>query len=466
MPEDEKQFVPITQAEANYVELSPKLGKGQACATCRFFLAPMTCSIIENFPKAIQNTGYCDRFEEGVGKDANTEMLDAITEGVAEGVAEAIEEYGMMEMSTDKQGDSHTDKQSAPGVRGVLKSIFNFWRSDGELPAFKALGDGYWFASYSNNFEDVEKEILSMDAHDRYLARLDSGLVPLPELWFMHTKGTRHGQALHVWRQGHVMMAVGKFDETPLGVSLEKYYLKAKSDDIKLSHGFVYPVKWGKVKQGDIYIYEDYNTYEITTLPKDYARPANPYTNSFLAVQEIKAMPMNDNTRAALLKATGNEKLVAELESISNNAEAQGEKVAELGVAMKAFDDLLPENKQEKDAEEVASVDAGLLEQVILNQKSQQDVQDKLMAIMEQVPAVMKSYEDRIKQLQDNVKEKDAILNAVPKSVASGTAQASQLEASEKSAALDELTERKAGESNEPEDAIARMERLAKDGRL
>jgi hypothetical protein len=465
MAETDKQFVPITQAEANYVELSPSLGKGQACATCRFFIAPSTCSLIENFPKAIQNTGYCDRFEEGVGRDAQNDMVDAISEGVAEGVSEALEEYSMMEMSADNLGDEHA-KKGAPGVRSVIRNIFNFWRSDGELPAFKALGDGYWFASYSNNFEDVDKEILSLDAHDRYLARVHAGLVPLPELWFMHTKGTRHGEALHVWRQGHVMMAVGTFDETPLGASLEKYYLKAKAEDIKLSHGFLYPVKWGKRKMGDLYIYEDYNTYEITTLPASYARPANPYTNSFLAVQEIKAMPMTEKTREALLHAGVNEKLVTELEGIANNSEAQGEKVAELGVAMKAFDDLLPDNKQQKDAEEVESVDASLLEQVILNQKSQQDVQDKLLAIMEQVPAAMKSYEDKIKQLQDSVKDKDAQLNAVPKSVAAGNADASKLNGQEIAEAVNELEERKSGASNEPEDAISKMDRLAKEGRL
>jgi hypothetical protein len=190
---EEKQFVPITQAEANYVELSPSLGKGQACATCRFFLAPSTCSLIENFPKAIQNTGYCDRFEEGVGRDAGDDMVDAISEGVAEGVSEALEEYGMMEMSADNLGDEHA-KKGAPGVRSVIRNIFNFWRSDGELPAFKALGDGYWCASYSNNFEDVDKEILSLDAHDRYLAAYTLDLYPCPNCGLCTQKGRDTGK--------------------------------------------------------------------------------------------------------------------------------------------------------------------------------------------------------------------------------------------------------------------------------
>jgi vacuolar-type H+-ATPase subunit I/STV1 len=160
--------------------------------------------------------------------------------------------------------------------------------------------------------------------------------------------------------------------------------------------------------------------------------------------------------------------LVTELEGIANNSEAQGEKVAELGVAMKAFDDLLPENKQEEkqDAGEVASVDASVLEALIIGQKSQQDVQDKLLAIVEQVPAVMKSYEDKIKQLQDSVKDKDAQLNAVPKSVAAGNADASKLNGQEIAEAVNELEERKSGASNEPEDAISKMDRLAKEGRL
>jgi hypothetical protein len=174
MATTEKQFTPITQDEAGYVELATTYG--EACATCRFFIGGQSaCALIENEPKPILPTGYCNRYEEGVGQDGQVDTMEELIEAMSGEI-----EVDVMEMSTDKHGDEHA-KKGAPGVRSVIRNIFNFWRSDGELPAFKALGDGYWFASYSNNFEDVDKEILSLDAHDRYLARVHAGLVPLPE---------------------------------------------------------------------------------------------------------------------------------------------------------------------------------------------------------------------------------------------------------------------------------------------
>jgi hypothetical protein len=461
MPEEEKQFVPITQAEAGYVELSPSLGKGQACATCRFFLAPSTCSLIENFPKAIQNTGYCDRFEEGVGRDAQNDMVDAISEGVAEGVSEALEEYGMMEMSADNLGDSHA-KQRAPGMLSVLSSIWNTWRKGDSVPAFKDLGDGWWFASYTNNFEDVEKEILSMEAHDRYLARVQNGFVPMPDLWLMHTRGTKHGQAEWVWRQGHVMLAVGKYTQDKFGAAMRKYYSKSKPDDNELSHGFIYP-RWAKTDDG---VYLDYNTYEISVLPKGYATPANQYT-SFLAVEDYKAMPVDDRTRDFLREKVGDEKLIALIEDNANRSEKQAERAEEFGAVYKEMVDLRnpqPET-QEKDAD-YNSVDDATLEAIFMQQKAQMDMTDKLLAMVEEMPVVIKSYEEKIKFLESTIKDKDAQLNAVPKSVAAGNADASKLNGQEIAEAVNELEERKSGASNEPEDAISKMDRLAKEGRL
>jgi hypothetical protein len=45
-------------------------------------------------------------------------------------------------------------------------------------------------------------------AHEEYVDRVQKGLVPMPELWTWHTKGTRHGQADVVWKAGGFLLAL------------------------------------------------------------------------------------------------------------------------------------------------------------------------------------------------------------------------------------------------------------------
>lgn len=193
------------------------------------------------------------------------------------------------------------------------------------LSVFKGLdGRYYWHSRHSNNFIDREKEILPESSHIAYEARVDMGLVPPPELWSWHTGGSRQGVAERVFYDNHIMNAVGVFDDTPEGETARKFY-ERNAGKIELSHGFTFP-KWA-LKDG---IYEEYNSFEISTLPIGAA--ANPYTT----FEEINAMALSDEKRQWLESTLGKERT----EKLLAENEKMGKAVEELGAKYKDFADV------------------------------------------------------------------------------------------------------------------------------
>ena len=165
---------------------------------------------------------------------------------------------------------------------------------------FKALGNR-WYALWSNNFEDHDSEYFSTKAIDEYVMRVDTGVVPMPELWLWHTPGTRHGLAEWVGRIGHFAVAAGSFDDTPAGKAAQAHYAKAK-EDYGMSHGFVFDP--GQKSDG---VFHQFNTFELSVLPAKAA--ANPYT----AFTEVYDMEMTDEKREFLARVLGSEELATQL---------------------------------------------------------------------------------------------------------------------------------------------------------
>lgn len=197
--------------------------------------------------------------------------------------------------------------------------------------SFKAVGSGVWVASPTNGFKDVEGEIIPTRQLEAYAARAMSGIVPMPELWHYHTRGTAHGSAEWVGVVDHSLIVVGRFEDSDAGRAAEDYYRKAKPGDISMSHGFFYnPVEF---KGG---VYGAVNIFEISTLPRGVE--ANPFT-SFAAVKEINNMPIKDNQREAIARLFGDAAptVFARIEQISETDKA----LADMGAAYKgAFGDV------------------------------------------------------------------------------------------------------------------------------
>jgi hypothetical protein len=223
--------------------------------------------------------------------------------------------------------------------------------------SFKALGNGWWIGVFSNNFKDREGEILTAAAHERYILRANLGYVPMPELWFHHIPGSRHGKAVFIDEADHLIYAVGKFDDTEMGKAFEEFYL---TTDWRpgMSHGFRFE-PWAKTKDGLIL---DYNTFEISVLDLDKA--ANPFT-SFVTLEDMK-MALSTSQREALL----DKRLPANIRTLVETAHDQFAKAGkaleqELGAdAYKEYIDLTAQTDGDSTAEkgQDATLDAKFFE--------------------------------------------------------------------------------------------------------
>lgn len=219
----------------------------------------------------------------------------------------------------------------------LLKRIF------GESPpesGFKVFGDRLWLAFYSNNFKDLENEIIASKAHERFVDRVNLGIVPMPELWYWHLAGSRHGQAKMVGMEGHVVWAIGEFDDSPAGAAAAKFYAETPH---KLSHGFTYP-KYA-FKGG---VYYDINTFEISVLPMDVAVPANPFTDYQVYDKEEQ---MNETQRKKIQETFGSaaDDLIQSIEEHGQAAEAIRE-IAEFKDFGRRTDDMDDDGSADKSA--------------------------------------------------------------------------------------------------------------------
>ena len=137
---------------------------------------------------------------------------------------------------------------------------------------FKALNNDNWIAWYTNNFEDKEGEIVSLKAMQESIDAANKGEYPMPELWFYHLDGTRHGQADKLFLIGHFAVAIGTFDSEASNefVSIMKSWYDTQ-DNITVSQGFFYNPDMKK--KG---VYNWIRTREISSLPA--GSEANEYT--------------------------------------------------------------------------------------------------------------------------------------------------------------------------------------------
>jgi hypothetical protein len=316
MMEVQKQQL-FTQDEVGYAVPAA----GAKCATCRFFTASnddAQCAIVASTPLPISPDGGCALHVSAEIQTGTADSLIDLPKRVAlsTGLAErrTLGRYPAAETlrRQNNTAASHT---------------------------FKALGNGLWFAAFTNNFRDKDGEILTEAAHKRYVAWAQQKGSELPELWVWHTAGTRCGKALWVDKAGHFVYAVGRFDDSEQGRAAEAFAQSVKGGEITLSHGFVYP-DWARKDGG---IIDDYRTFEISILPE--GAEANPYT-SFESIKEMQ--DMDDNKRAFFKRIFGQQakNVIAQVE----NLEKAGKKLADAGAAYKDYADYTPKRKAAKNA--------------------------------------------------------------------------------------------------------------------
>jgi len=315
----------VSQQEAQYTTLSSD--PGQACANCRWFSAAYDrCFIVENYPQPILATGHSNRWEA----TPQAVVLDA--EPIPVVIVEPIFEYDdSQEMALNVRKSLYERvKAFADNLRSkaATENQFAFNVLD-EQPAFKvfkaANGRNAWIARHTGKWVDREKEILADKAHDRYVNHVLKGEFPLPELWMWHAKGTRHGQAVAVWKSGGFVLAAGYFDDNERGQKAFEYYQR-NAGKIKLSHMFHYPHE-SKIDG----VYYDYQTIEITTLPD--GAEAFPYTS----FNEVQTMALSPQAETMIQEALGADAL-AEARAADNKAATDSKTLDGQGVASKGAD--------------------------------------------------------------------------------------------------------------------------------
>lgn len=314
--EGEKMLL-FRQPEVQYVTLSATAGK--ACANCRWFKSSVgydgedQCHLVDNWPDPILPTGYCDRHE------AKADMMPLQPAPIPVVIVEADEAGMAMEKALKPKGMYPLAK-----VKALLNTVIELFTPARNTPlfsvqsGFKDLDNGHWLAWWTNNFEDKEGELFTEKAIDDYIARVDGGEVPMPELWFWHMNFTKHGQAKQLARLGHFALAVGDYDDTPAAKSFRRYYQK-NQNELGVSHGYYYP-EWA-LQDG---AYHVFNTFEISPLPSK-----SKAANSHASFMEVKEMELTQEKRAALVGILGEDglkTLLAAAESQGKDKEAAGEK--------------------------------------------------------------------------------------------------------------------------------------------
>lgn len=343
----EKYWQRLNQSEAGYLTVSPDVAR--ACASCRFFdvESDWPCMIVmQNDPYPIVAGGICDEYRSYPVRDENwyptgQEMNPAIPPPLNPSVGSVefteIVEVGEMAKKpvlhmTEDEMEAEDKPKKALGLLDIAVENLNKFieqfrpytsKSDIELTGFKVFEDGRFLAWWSNNFKDKQDEIISEYAIDEFIDKANKGLEPMPELWWMHIRGTKHGQAEKMFRVGHFALAIGHLDDAqsnPLVPFFKSWYAKQKN--VTMSHGFFYKPS---LKQNGVY--HHIRTYEISSLIA--GREANPYT-SF----EVNKMSIITETQRADLEREFGKDFT---ERIVQHATEQGKALESQNVAFKSL---------------------------------------------------------------------------------------------------------------------------------
>lgn len=143
-----------------------------------------------------------------------------------------------------------------PLIPASVKKAFTVFKS--------ADGQWRWFAVYSNNFRDRDNppEIISERSHKSFVALVEKGVVPKPELWHWHVPGSKWGTTEMVGYDNGFAWAAGVIDP---GHEKEAESMAKAEEDLGVSHGM--PSRFIKRLPTDESIINLHVTSEISPLP-------------------------------------------------------------------------------------------------------------------------------------------------------------------------------------------------------
>lgn len=341
---------PFSQTAVQYQQTTDEISR--RCETCAFFRAAEIhdpCLIVpNNVPSSILHVGVCvkwvpielmpleDTYVEDALEDEYIEEEEMLSTDLPDDVTKAL-------------NDSNIMGEIWATIQKYLKKM-QFSKPDPlmNISGMKVIrttneADIYYLAWYSNNFEDLEADIFSLEGIDAYNERVAKGIYPPPELWCMHEEYLKHGQGLKTFRLGHFQLVLGKFDnpsENQLVLPFIKYY---EENPVTMSHGFLY--------DPDTYIdkvFHRFVTFETSTIVP--GREANPHF-TYLSLPLKEARMLRGSDRDFVAGIIGEELL----KTLENSAEERGKLLEEQGVAFKALA-ALPDTPAKESMEVLSSV--------------------------------------------------------------------------------------------------------------
>lgn len=285
------------------------------------------------------------------------------------------------------------------GKNKTLQSFFDKAEIDlsfdeGCIKMRKEAGEYLLLCQYSNRWRDRDAwshpekggEIITTEAHERYMRWLDENPNKAPELWSLHIPSTQRKNIAHWWGfDGNFAFAEFRLtEEEALGIKRFTTIYKAG-----LSHGF-FILKYD-YNEGLI---EEYITYEISILPVEMA--ANQWTNIELIQKGlVENMYLRPEQRAALVTLHG-EDYVKELETKSQEFATMLDKVGIDSKALKTavqsdVDERLAKSKKEEAQEEkIENVPLSALEML------QEDIMGALQRLHDLFTGDVKKLQERI----------------------------------------------------------------------
>ena len=264
---------------------------------------------------------------------------------------------------------------------------------------YNVNGSARWLAWWTNNFEDRDKEIFSAKAIDDYIARVDAGVIDMPELWFWHIPGTRHGQADWMARIDHMAVAAGTFDDSPRGKAAQRHYAKQRKP-YGVSHGFLFPAS--ALKDG---VYSSFNTFEISPLPIQEA--ANPYTA--FSIEKVKEMALTTEKVRALKALFGEE----EAERIIADTLEASKAVDSLGAKFKDFVKMTEADYQ-TDADEDDDEDKEVDPEVAADEEAEDEMREgESRRTSKAVTAIARMYPELVADVGEVTRVTDALVDRI-----------------------------------------------------
>ena len=243
---------------------------------------------------------------------------------------------------------------------------------------WKEKDGGYrWFTAYSNNFldDDYPAEIISEKSHTTFVEMVDNGVVPYPELWLWHVKGSAVGVSDLVDYSNGFAVATGTFDDQHQHVAENLSKMKG----LKVSHGMDGLLLRRDESNPSIITF--HITKEISPLPKEAA--ANKRT-MFMVLKGDDGM---NDAKKKFLSDVGLD--VEGLEQQLAQAKSQAE------------DEGIP--SKEKEAEDVDEVQEVPTTYATLDEVASTltDVLSPILQANESITARLESLEATVKELKE-----------------------------------------------------------------